>query len=137
MCRIRANVLRDFRSEHERRYGYHYPTREMELVTLRLRATIKGTTTGHLGTGAPARRGRAKPGKVSSDHAPVSFSGRKLEAAILSRDSLVAGKQYSGPAVVTEYSATTVIPPGVSFQKDRVGNLMIEIGASLRKWQGR
>ena len=44
------------------------------------------------------------------------------------RDALPAGKKYSGPAVITEYSATTVVPPGVSFGRDLVGNLIIEIG---------
>jgi N-methylhydantoinase A len=137
------NMLRDFRSEHQRRYGYNYPTREVELVTLRLRATIKSQqsamvgTPGHVGWGAPARPGRAKPGSVSPDCAPVSFSGKRLQAAIHSRDSLVAGRKYSGPAVVTEYSATTVIPSGVGFEKDRAGNLMIEIGVSARKSQGQ
>jgi N-methylhydantoinase A len=137
------NMLRDFRSEHQRRYGYNYPTREVELVTLRLRATIKSqqsamvSTPGQVGTGAPARPGRAKPGRVSPDCAPVSFSGKRLQAAIHSRDSLVAGRKYSGPAMVTEYSATTVIPSGVGFEKDRAGNLMIEIGVSARKSQGQ
>ena len=127
------NVFLDFRSEYQRRYGYTYPAREVELVTLRLRAAIRGTMTSRVGTGALARPGRARPGKVSSDHAPVSFSGKKLVAVIHSRDSLAAGRKYSGPAVVTEYSATTVIPPGVSFQKDRAGNLIIEMGSSSRK----
>ncbi len=131
------NVLLDFRSEHQRRYGYNYPAREVELVTLRLRALQhssidKGSTPGHVGTGAPARPGRAKPGKIVTDRARVSFSGKKLVAAIHSRDSLTVGKKYLGPAVVTEYSATTVIPPGVSFQKDRARNLMSEIRASSR-----
>ena len=131
------NLLRDFRSEHQRRYGYSYPAREVELVTLRLRAATRGNTPGHVGTGAPARPSRAKPGKVSPDRAPVLFSGGKLRAAILSRDSLAVGREYSGPAVVTEYSATTVIPPDVSFHKDQDENLIIEIGSSQRKWQGR
>ena len=94
------------------------PIREVELVTLRLRATIKShQTTVHVGTGAPARPGRAKPGKVLKDSAPVFFSGKKSSAAILSRDALPAGKKYSGPAVVTEYSATTVVPPGMTFRR--------------------
>jgi N-methylhydantoinase A len=130
------NLINDFRSEHQRRYGYNYPAREVELVTLRLRATIKsqqssmakGSTPGHVGTGALARPGRAKPGRISADRAPVSFSGKKLAAAILPRDSMPIGKKYSGPAVVTEYSATTAVPPGVSFRIDRAGNLIIEIG---------
>jgi N-methylhydantoinase A len=138
------NVLGDFRSEHQRRYGYNYPAREMELVTLRLRATIKSqhsngakaSTPGHVGTGAFARPGRARSGHLSSDRAPVSFSGKKLAAAILSRNSLPIGKKYFGPAVVTEYSATTVIRPGMSFQRDRAGNLIVEIRAVSRRSQG-
>jgi N-methylhydantoinase A len=130
------DLIDDFRSEHQRRYGYNYPARDVELVTLRLRATIrskqlniaKGSTPGHVGMAALTRPGRAKPGRRSTDRAPVSFSGKKLAAAILPRDSMPIGKKYSGPAVVTEYSATTVIPPGVSFRIDRTGNLAIEIG---------
>jgi N-methylhydantoinase A len=125
------NVLRDFRSEHQRRYGYNYPAREVELVTLRLRSTIKGTITRHGVTGPLARPGRAKPGTVSPEHAPVFFSGKKIAAAVvLSRDSLVIGRKYFGPAAVTEYSATTIIPPGVSFHTDQAENLMIEVRAT-------
>jgi len=134
------NVLRDFRSEHQRRYGYSYRARELELVTLRLRATIKSrqsnmverTCPGHVGTGGTARRGGARPGNPSPERAHVSFSGKKLAAVIFSRDSLPVGKQHSGPAVVTEYSATTVIPPGVNFRRDRAGNLIMEIRSSRK-----
>jgi N-methylhydantoinase A len=135
------NLIRDFRNQHQRRYGYSYPAREVELVTLRLRATIKspqsriakGTTSGHVGMGASARPGRARPGKVFLDRASVFFNGKKFTAGILSRGSLSTGKKYCGPAVVTEYSATTVVPPGMGFRSDRSGNLIIEIGASSRK----
>lgn len=135
------HLIWDFRSEHQRRYGYSYPDREAELVTLRLRATIKsqqanktkGSTTGHVGTGVIARPGRAKPGSKSENRAAVFFSGKKLAAAILSRDSILPGKKHSGPAVVTEYSATTVVPPGTGFRSDRAGNLVIEVGLSSSK----
>jgi N-methylhydantoinase A/oxoprolinase/acetone carboxylase beta subunit len=30
-----------------------------------------------------------------------------------------------GPAIITEYSATTVIPPGKKFRIDQAGNLLI------------
>ena len=123
------NLVRDFRSAHQRRYGYSYPARAVELVTLRLRATIKShQTRAHVGTGAPVRPGRAKPGTSFPNRAAVFFSGKKLAAAIYSRDTLPAGRKYSGPAVITEYSATTVVPPGMTFRKDRSGNLMVEIG---------
>jgi N-methylhydantoinase A len=126
------NVLRDFRSEHQRRYGYNYPAREVELVTLRLRATIKSQQSSMV---KGSRPGGTRPGKVAPDRAPVSFSGKKLAATILSRDSMSIGRRYSGPAVVTEYSATTVVPPGMSFRIDRAGNLVIDTGSSSKKFQ--
>ena len=134
------NLLRDFEREHRRRYGYSHPNREVELVTLRLRAVMKSPTTrvgkmDHVGTGAfvslsrakPRDPGRAKLGRLSPLKAPVVFDSKKLETAIHSRDDLRPAHKYSGPAVITEYSATTVIPPGKSFYLDRAANLVIAI----------
>jgi N-methylhydantoinase A len=121
------NLLKDFEQEHLRRYGYSHPNREVELVTLRLRATLR-TTTAHVGTGALARPGRARLGRPSSLEAPVLFDGKKLKTKIHSRDDLRPGKKYPGPAIVTEYSATTVIPPRSRFHLDRPANLVISLG---------
>jgi N-methylhydantoinase A len=138
------NLLRNFQQEHHRRYGYAHPNREVELVTLRLRATVKSSTTqasklvhvakmdrganlDHIGTGAFARPGRAKLGRLSSPSAPVLFDGKKLEAKIYSRNELRRGKKYSGPAIITEYSATTVIPARKSFHLDGACNLTVNI----------
>ena len=55
------------------------------------------------------------------------FDGKRRKATILDRESLVTGKKYSGPAVITEYSATTVVPPRMRFFLDRAGNLFIEV----------
>src|SRR5208283_3512426 len=37
----RGDVIARFHEEHQRRYGYHHPSREIELVTLRLRARLR------------------------------------------------------------------------------------------------
>ena len=113
-------LLRDFAREHHRRYGYSHPNREIEVVTLRLRASLKSGTV-HVGTAAPAVP-RAKRGNSST---PVMFEGKKLKTTICSRDELQIGKKYSGPAIVTEYSATTFIPPRKQFHIDRANNLAI------------
>jgi N-methylhydantoinase A len=120
------SLLKDFEEEHRRRYGYTHPNREVELVTLRLRATLKSKT-GHAGTGALARPGRAKLGRLSSLKAPVLFEGKKQATKIHSRDDLRPGKSYPSPAIITEYSATTVIPPGTKFHLDRAANLIISL----------
>jgi N-methylhydantoinase A len=117
-------LIEDFRREHQRRYGYSYPERELELVTLRLRAVIPSPT--HAGTPMPRPAGRERLGGMP-EHAAVSFGGKKLRSVIYARELLPIAKKYSGPAVVTEYSATTVIPPGMHFRLDRTGNLVIQI----------
>jgi len=126
------NVFHDFEQEHHRRYGYTHPGREVELVTLRLRATVRTARAAHVGTayvgtGALARRERAKLARPSTPKAPVLFDTKKQETKIHSRDELQPGKNYSGPAIITEYSATTVIAPGKSFHLDRAGNLIVTI----------
>ena len=129
---LTKNLLRDFQQEHHRRYGYTHPNREVELVTLRLRAIIKSgklshVGTDHVGTGALARPARAKLGQFSQPRTPVLFDGNKLSTKLYSREDLQPEKKYSGPAIITEYSATTVIPPRKTFYLDRASNLIVNI----------
>jgi N-methylhydantoinase A len=125
------NILKEFEQEHHRRYGYAHPAREVELVTLRLRAAVKSITAqvgkARVETDTLARPGRAKLGSPSILKASIVFDGKKLETAIYSREALKPGKNYSGPAIITEYSATTVIPPGKRFSLDHAGNLLIAV----------
>jgi N-methylhydantoinase A len=121
---LTKNLLRDFTQEHRRRYGYDYADREIELVTLRLRATLKSSTT-RVGPDAFVRPGQPRLSRISPPVAPVLFEDKKLKTNILSREDLRPGKNYRGPAIVTEYSATTVIPPGKRFHVDEAWNLII------------
>ena len=133
-----ANLLKDFQREHQRRYGYAHTSRAVELVTLRLRATLASNVVkmNHVGTAAPStssgqatgRPGRAKLDSPDTLEAPVLFDGKKLKTAIHSRDALKQGKKYSGPAIITEYSATTVIPPESRFHLDPAAHLIVTIG---------
>jgi len=78
-----------------------------------------------VGTGALARPGRAQLGRFSQPEVQVLFDSKKFTTRLYSRDSLRPGKRYSGPAIVTEYSATTVIPPRARFHLDEASNLVI------------
>jgi N-methylhydantoinase A len=129
-------LLADFHQEHHRRYGYAHPNRGVEFVTLRLRAVVKSSRSepeithvgaAHVGTGAFARPGRAKLGSLSTPKAPVLFDGKRLATSIYSRDALKPGRSYSGPAIITEYSATTVVPPKKRFHVDNAANLLISL----------
>ena len=125
---VTKNLLRDFEQEHHRRYGYTHPNREIELVTLRLRAILKSTT-GRVGRAAFGRPSRAKLGRLSPAESKVLFNAKRLATKIYSRTELAPGKKYAGPAIVTEYSATTVIPPGCRFSVDKAANLIISRGS--------
>ena len=115
-----SGMLKAFHTEHKHRYGYCHPDREVEIVTVRLRASMPGQTTGAAG------QAKAKPpANLAKETTQAWFGGKKLTTAILSRESLRPGKRYSGPAIVTEYSATTVVPPRRGFVLDRARNLVI------------
>jgi N-methylhydantoinase A len=115
-----------FHEEHRRRYGYHHAGREIELVTLRLRAKLRTAPPKLLEERSPATRksaARIKP----VERGPVLFHGKAVTTPVFERGDLVEDRMMRGPAVVTEYSATTVIPPGKKFCVDSAGNLVIRI----------
>jgi N-methylhydantoinase A len=121
-----------FRREHERRYGYSYPKREIELVTLRLRARMESPhaklTRTRAGATVPSRRAAAVT--QAAESASIFFHGRRLHVAIYARESLQSGKKLAGPAIVTEYSATTFVLPGRRFWLDHHGNMLIDTKAA-------
>ncbi len=114
-------MIEAFRCEHQRRYGYIYPGREVELVTLRLRARIKSRNS------VSASVATLSSSSPRFTKATVIFDGKKVVSAVYERGGLRAGRKLRGPAIVTEYSATTAVPPGKRFWIDRAGNLVIEI----------
>jgi N-methylhydantoinase A len=119
---LTKNLLRDFEKEHQRRYGYVHAGREVEIVTLRLRAVLRTRSADAKTAGAVG-----VAGKESASSTRVLFDGHGLPARVYERDQLRARKSYRGPAIVTEYSATTVVPPGKRFRIDKAGNLLIEM----------
>jgi N-methylhydantoinase A len=120
-----------FLREHQRRYGYSYAGREIELVTLRLRATLpssqSGVATGHRRNRAAEEFEGIETGNRIPEKRPVWLGGKKVTATIYARASLQPGKKFTGPAIVTEYSATTVVPAGKRFWLDQARNLLIQI----------
>lgn len=115
-------LIEDFEAEHRRRYGYRYPGREVELVTLRLRAAVKSPQANLKAESAPGARGRV------GDETWVFFDGKRKRSALYARESLSLGRRYFGPAVLTEYGATTVVPPERRFWVDGARNLRIDVG---------
>jgi len=113
-------LCESFHQEHQRHYGYSSRDRDLEIVTLRLRARIRGQQ--------PPRQRMASRVAAEKQHALVYFGGRAVRTAVHDREGLGTGRKYAGPAVITEYSATTVVPPGMGFRVDVAGNIVIGTG---------
>lgn len=117
----RSDMLENFHAEHKKRYGYSSPEREIEIVTLRTRGRIPPPEK------LKAMKAENPSAGLRQAFTQVWFDGKSRKTQIFPRTLLKAGKRYPGPAIVTEYSATTVIPPGLSFQAEKAGNLLVEV----------
>jgi len=121
------NVARRFHDEHQRRYGYHHSGREIELVTLRLRACLR-TPQAVSQSVSRQRTARTPSSRVAPiERVPVFFHDKAVITPVFVRERLFPGRSMRGPAVITEYSATTVIPAGKKFWVDAAENLVIKI----------
>jgi N-methylhydantoinase A len=111
-----------FHRAHHARYGYADRFRTCEVVNVRARFT--GRTPKPELPKLPSGGASARQAIVSIGR--VSFAGRWRESATFDRTKLRAGNRIAGPAIVTEYSATTLIPPGWVGRVDVYGNVLME-----------
>ncbi len=112
---------RRFHAEHERAYGYAHPGRPMEVVNLRVRLVIR-TPKPPTWTRAP-RRAPARAAIIRV--VPVWFGRGFSPTPVYTRERLAPGAQFAGPAVVVEYSSTTVVPPDFDCRVDDHLNLVL------------
>ncbi len=104
-----------FHTAHARLYGYADYDRPIEVVNLRIAAIGRGARPRH-----PAFT-PTRPQLVTRQR--VRSSGRWLVAATYARDALAVGARVRGPALITEFSATTFLPPGWRATVLRTGHL--------------
>ncbi len=111
-----------FHAEHEKDYGYAHAGRLLEIVNLRVRLLIP--------TGKPRTPRRGAKGTQSSDpgvallsRKPVWFGARMRPTPSFDRERLRPGMRFAGPAIVVEYSSTTVVPPDFVCRVDEFENL--------------
>jgi N-methylhydantoinase A len=99
------SAYQTFEQTHERQYGYAIENEIIELVSFRVTATGKRASP----TLSVAPDGGVDPQRASRE---VQFRGHGfLNAAILLRYALAPGTRVSGPAVIEEPGATTLVEP--------------------------
>ena len=60
----------------------------------------------------------------------IYSDGRWWPGLVYEREKLTAGSVFQGPAIVTEYSATTFVPPGCRLEVDGFLNMVIDVCAN-------
>lgn len=118
-----ACISASFHRAHLERYGYAQESNVVEIVSARLRST--GIVERLAGERSSAARKNRFAGAVKTVTAYVD--GKKLSVAVYQRDKLAAGAHLRTPSIVTEYSSTTLIPPGARANMDAFGNLIIQV----------
>jgi N-methylhydantoinase A len=110
-----------FHREHARRYGYSDAGRPVEIVNVRAR--FIGASPRVLWTRQRLGKGDCRAAIIGTR--AVYFHGRRRAAHVYQREKLRSGNRFRGPAIVAEYSATTVVPDGWSASVDAFENLQL------------
>jgi N-methylhydantoinase A len=121
-----AWLKRAFLEAHQRKYGHHDPEAAVEVVNVRLSAR-----NGRAGEGAGAGASRQSVlAPNASGTRPVWFVAEQpTDTRFIARDTLTAGAVLEGPLVITQFDATTLVPPASRVTVLESGSLLIEIDA--------
>jgi N-methylhydantoinase A len=109
-----------FHRVHERRYGYSSPGKDVELVNVR--AVFAGRRPKPKFEKVAKARGKAR----AMDTRWVWMESKQVKAGIYDREALGYGHVIDGPAVIGEYSSTTLVPTGCRCRVDAHSNLVLE-----------
>jgi N-methylhydantoinase A len=133
--RPRADLAAAFHRAHAARYGYAQAANAVEIVSARIRSAglvekLKRESLSPQTQGATARaRKRTRSGvTLTPSHvAEVYFTNKPARVAVYAREELAPGARLKTPCVVTEYSATTLVPDAARAHIDAHGNLLVEL----------
>jgi N-methylhydantoinase A len=122
-----------FHGTHERIYGHADPHRPIEIVNVRCRAT-----------GLARRIEFPRIERVAAGTRPPAegtiqcyFAGRAVQASLYQREKLLAGHEFSGPAIIVEYSSTSLVPAGWTARIDTYGQIRLSASSKTTRRYAR
>ena len=119
-----GNIANVFHRAHRARYGYAQENNVVEIVSARVRSIglVGKLKTQRLKSSSSKRFARPR------EFAETFFERKKIRAGVYRREEIPAEARLRVPSVITEYSATTLIPEGCKARIDSYGNMIIEVG---------
>ncbi len=106
-----------FEAEHEDRYGYSDPDEELELVTIRVTATLPGVDVPLVGA--------ADAAEVERSRRQATLGGERVELDVF-QGAPPPGSEIEGPAVVELAEATLLVAPGWDGEVDGSGSVRLK-----------
>ena len=116
-----AETRKSFDSAHRRHFGFLDPDKRLILEALSVEAV--GAMERIATPPSFAAGGRAAPKPETC--AQVHFSGRLKQTPVIARAALAPGHRLTGPAIVLEEHATTVLEPGWELAVLGEGSLLL------------
>ncbi|MDQ3782750.1 MAG: hydantoinase/oxoprolinase family protein [Actinomycetota bacterium] len=113
-----GSIRATFDGAHQRRYGYAMEDEPVQVVNLRLVASVLADK--------PVLRDTEPAGKPSATRRSINIDGACAEVAIFDRTTLGTGSKVEGPAIVEFPEATCLVRPGWHGVIDEVGTLVLE-----------
>jgi len=110
-------LVQAFHSEHERRYGHRIDDEPVEIVNIRLVATVPGAT--------PDLHEPDGPGEAMVGRRAVFTDSGAVDALVLDRTAMGCGSRVEGVAVVEFPESTCLVRSGWSGVVDEVGTLVL------------
>jgi N-methylhydantoinase A len=122
-----ASAVEAFHRQHQQRYGFFDVKRSVEIVNLRLRM---------IAAGEPYSPAHAEPVPGDGNAAcyavrDVYFDGKFVPSRLYRRKQLKSGDRIQGPAMITEYTSATVLPPDCCALVDGFENLVITFNEEI------
>jgi N-methylhydantoinase A len=114
-----GNFVANFHRAHERAYGHCDPERPIEIVNVRCRATGLSAR-----VALPKLPGGREPRSPNATQKVNCFlNGKPVQASLYEREKLRSGERFTGPAIIVEYSATSLVPTGWRARVDGYGQI--------------
>jgi N-methylhydantoinase A len=118
-----ALAIQAFHRLHQQRYGFSDERKPVEVVNLRLRLIAAAEP-----YSPPYQEPAGGDGSAAIyAERPLHFEGRFIPTPHYRRQRLVPGDAISGPALITEYTSATLLPPGCGARVDGFQNLVISV----------
>ncbi len=119
-----AAMQEAFLAAYQREYGYTDPDAAIEVTDWYVAATI--TASRRKIAARVESSGARRPAKERAAYFPEL--GGKVSCQVIDRYAIKSGEVITGPALIEEREATTVVLPGDTASVSAAGHLVIEIG---------